>query len=309
MVHFVVVCIATYKRPLGLERVLESLRDQTFKGRMAVVVADNDTAGTGLAVAARLRPGYPRELVAVPAPERGISSARNATVNAAFHHFPDLDAIASIDDDMWATPSWLDELVRGLDHWKADLANGPVVPQFEVEPQSWMVMEGFFGSQKIRNGIIPSARATNNLIVRAAVYGRYLPAPFAREFGLSGGEDVDFAFRCKRDGAVAAWLDTAVAYEFIPTTRMTESWLRSRATRVGNSNVRVQRRSHPGLHWELLRLSRTVGLVGIGLVALATARSRESRLRAFLMLDRARGKIQAHVGGSDIQEYERTHGR
>ena len=81
----VCVCIPTYKRPLGLTRLLRELPGLTGDFEIHVVVADNDAEGTEGLTAAReiATTGYPLPLTAIAVSERGIAQTRNALVETA----------------------------------------------------------------------------------------------------------------------------------------------------------------------------------------------------------------------------------
>ena len=96
----VTVCVATYKRPDGLRKLLDSLQQQVDAPPFEIVVVDNDREESARRVveAAKGDPAI-RYLVE---PRRGLAQVRNRSVAESQATF-----LAFIDDDEWATPRWL----------------------------------------------------------------------------------------------------------------------------------------------------------------------------------------------------------
>src|SRR5579883_1155797 len=105
----VAVCIATFRRPEGLRRLLSELQEQTFHGEppaVDVVVVDNDEARSAQAVC---RDSPLARLHYVHEPRRGIPQARNRAIKTARELGCGL--IAFIDDDELPANDWLDQLL------------------------------------------------------------------------------------------------------------------------------------------------------------------------------------------------------
>ena len=81
----VAICICTFRRPQELRKLLESLQSLDTKQDVRVFVADNDPqSAEGLRVCqSQDAPGFRWPLKAFLAREPGISSARNAVIEAA----------------------------------------------------------------------------------------------------------------------------------------------------------------------------------------------------------------------------------
>jgi succinoglycan biosynthesis protein ExoM len=75
------------------------------------------------------------------------------------------------------------------------------------------------------------SRTGNVLFRRAILQG--MPEAFRPEFG-TGGEDQDFFMRTNRRGCVFVWCNEAVAYETVPPSRWTRSYMLKRALLRGN---------------------------------------------------------------------------
>jgi hypothetical protein len=78
------VCVATYKRPQLLARLLESLINQETAGEFTyrIIVADNDADGSAAPIVERFRARGPEILYAIE-PEQSVSLARNKSISLA----------------------------------------------------------------------------------------------------------------------------------------------------------------------------------------------------------------------------------
>lgn len=97
------VCIATYKRPQLLKKLLLSLVGQETGGEFSfsIIVTDNDAQRSAEPVVRELNASGQKIIYAVE-PEQNISLARNKSLS-----FATGDYIATIDDDEYADPRWL----------------------------------------------------------------------------------------------------------------------------------------------------------------------------------------------------------
>src|SRR5258708_1379672 len=108
----VTVAIPTFKRPRGLERLLEALARLDTGACVTVLVADNDAQGhegADLCAAIRAR-GYRWPIRSTVVAQRGIAQARNALVEVALADAR-MEYLAMLDDDEWPEPHWLNALL------------------------------------------------------------------------------------------------------------------------------------------------------------------------------------------------------
>jgi hypothetical protein len=63
------------------------------------------------------------------------------------------------------------------------------------------------------------------MLIRRSVLEDYLDEPFSHAFAFTGGSDLKFFTRCRRDGRFFAWADSAFALETTPPERTCVSWL------------------------------------------------------------------------------------
>jgi glycosyltransferase involved in cell wall biosynthesis len=226
----VAICIATYQRPDGLDRLLAGIAAQELSDpapHMRVVVVDNDAAGTtSQAVIDRWRPRLP-ELILEREPRQGISFARNRALDAA----GEPDFVAFIDDDEVPAVDWLEQLLRVQRAYGADVVRGPVIPHFANQPEPWILAGGFFDRPRHPTGTEVEIAYTHNTLLRWNPYGRDLR--FSPRYARSGGSDTHFFTLARRRGARIVWCDEAVVAEWNPPARQTVKWLAKRQYRIG----------------------------------------------------------------------------
>ena len=94
----VVICVITYLRPVGLERLLRRLAALDVSGAsVSLVVVDNDPAMSAGPVVDAVRDSLDWEIALVGEPRRGITHARNTALAVALSQQPDW--IGWMDDD------------------------------------------------------------------------------------------------------------------------------------------------------------------------------------------------------------------
>lgn len=225
------VCIATHRRPQGLERLLASLVDQEGAPPFDVVVIDNDAQGSAAPIVARFAAAL--AITYQVEPTRGLARVRNRAVAAATGTF-----IAFIDDDEWAAPDWLAALHRRARELAADVVIGPVQVIFDEATPPEIRTCGVFDPAPVGDGErVPWwFTRTGNAYVRRAALARQ-PGPFSEAFNLTGGEDVDLFRRMIAAGAVIVAVHDAVVHEYRPSARANFRWLMRRAARDGHNKA------------------------------------------------------------------------
>lgn len=227
----VAVIVPTLRRPESLERALRSLFAQTgVEDRLAaIVVVDNDPAGTARETVQRLTGDAPCPLTYRHEPRPGVATARNAALSAT-----DAPLIAFLDDDEAASPGWLVALLSAQAQTGADAVFGPIrgrVPQGTGWATAYL--ERFFGREgPDATGLIDHAYGCgNSLMVRATA----LPgaAPFDASADQSGGEDDALFAALKARGGRFGWAADAWVDEFAPAHRATMRYALARAFAYG----------------------------------------------------------------------------
>jgi cellulose synthase/poly-beta-1,6-N-acetylglucosamine synthase-like glycosyltransferase len=275
-----------------------------------VLVADNDAEKhEAYDLCAAMRAGYRWPLEVIVVEHRGIAQARNALVASALANTSSA-FVAMLDDDEWADPQWLTELLRVQKETGADVLQGAIRRVFEGKaPGDWAVRcEGVSDVVAPSGPIDDLMGAGNLLIARRAL--EYLPAPwFDPAFSLSGGEDKDFFVRLKACGAKFAWANEAVAFDLVPESRANLAWVLQRAYSVGSSDMRVFLKHRPPIAARLREYALiTAALMVYPALYAAFALSPTGRIRPLRKLYRAAGKIAA-LCGQTYSEYSVVHGQ
>ncbi len=236
----ITVCVATFKRPLGLARLLESLANQDADGLgYSIVVVDNDAQGSARGVVERFRSSNAIEIAYDIEPVRGIAQARNRSVRLAKGDF-----VAFVDDDEEVCRCWLRELYECAVRNDADAALGPVQPALPSGCPSWIKKGRFFVRPQHPNDAAVDRGRTCNVLVRKKWLDLF-ELPFDPELGLSGAEDSDFFERIRRLGARFYWAEKAKVTEYVEKDRLTVRWLIMRAFRGGQGFASRHRPESP----------------------------------------------------------------
>jgi glycosyltransferase involved in cell wall biosynthesis len=305
----VVVAIPTFRRPKGLERLLNALEELKTDARVRVLVADNDSDGRqGFEVCSVFRErGYRWPLEAIIVPERGIAQARNALLEAALAD-TGADFIAMLDDDEWPHPQWLAEFLRVQQQTNTDALASAVLREFDEEPGRWVQTCEGMSPVRGQSGPMAIIDSTASVLVRRACF-EDMPKPwFDPAFALTGGEDRDFFTRLKALGKCFAFCDEAIVYAHVPVSRSGLGWALKRAYRVGNSDMRVFLKNRHNAGEMLREVAKIAGALLLSpalLVMLAPIPNR--RAIGLMRPCRAVGKIAA-LFGRHYNEYATVHG-
>ena len=291
------ICIATYRRPEGLSRLLDSL--ERLKLPMGIqietIVVDNDCDGSAAAVA-QSRSGSLEPIHYCVEPRRSIALTRNRALSKASGEW-----ILFIDDDEVADENWIAEYLKLVEREPCDGAFGPVLPRLEAVVTPWLDIDTLYAPHRHTTGetLGVGGLYTGNALVRRRLFEncRFDPA-----FGLTGGEDTELFGRMLAAGARFLWCDEALVVEFVPPERHRLAWFVQRAFRGGWVYTRVARLRTPG--GNVGRWLRAVAqLCGLAiLVPLATFGGRRALLRVVLRMCTQAGHLWASMGRS-YEEY------
>jgi glycosyltransferase involved in cell wall biosynthesis len=294
------VCIATYRRPESLGRLLEGLT-KLGPGTPAfeVVVVDNDTAGSAAPVAASFSDRLPLRFAVEP--RRSVAHARNLSVALARGAF-----VAFIDDDEVPDPRWLAELHAAVSAAGADGGFGPVEVRFDDDVPAWIHRSAFFeGSVQPTGATVPWWRArTGNALIRRSSLGNRAE-PFDPRLGSTGGEDTDLFYRMIRSGARFIAVESARVVERRSRHRSSGWWMLRRSFRQGGTIVDVSLR-HERAVTQLRAWSRAaVRVVTEGCRAVRHFRTRDRSFEHLLNATQSLGML-AVMFGLRYHEYGRA---
>ena len=249
------VCIATFKRPALLKRLLRDLLAQQLPDGVSthIIVVDNDPLESARPVVAASR-AWCGSVEYLTQPEQNIALTRNSALD---HSQGEL--IAFIDDDESAPTGWLSALLTAMERYSADVVLGPVTGILPESAPRWIAKGRFFERPALPSGTRIQVGVTGNALVKAsAVRGK---VEFAPRYGLSGGEDTDFFQQLWRRGALMVWCQEAPLTEYVPEGRLTRRWLLRRGFRGGQCHADIVDRPEGGIRllaWFAKRASLAV---------------------------------------------------
>lgn len=225
------VAICTYNRASLLPRVLDSVASQTLaKDRFEIVIVDNGSTDRTpeVVAAAQVKDSRIRYVVE---PEAGIAHARNRALREARG-----DYLAFIDDDAWADPKWLDNLLAPLQSVRPipECVVGPVSLVWEGERPQWFPAR--FESLLCRYDMGAEPRfldaggyllTTNSLFHRETLLtlGGMRTDLGHRRKALIGGEDNDIFNRLVANAYRVYYQPEARVYHPVPKERQTRRFL------------------------------------------------------------------------------------
>jgi len=228
------ICIATYKRPELLLKLLESLFAQNLPKdfNLEVIVVDNDVEETAKNICNEFKSNDIFKMYYSVQPEKNISLTRNQAVKNSTGEY-----ILFIDDDGYANDNWILELLKCLKTFNADAIFGTVIPYFEEGTPNWIKKSHFFERTIQNTGETSKFTRTGNCIVKSNLI-KSLNGPFDPEFGLTGGEDGILFGRLAAKGARFIFCAEAIVYDFVSKDRANLKWLSKRSFRIGITYTR-----------------------------------------------------------------------
>lgn len=311
------IAVLTYRRPHDLRALLPMLVDQATvidhtRYRPGILVVDNDHVASARRIveAAAESAGPDVEIRYEHEPVPGISAGRNRALVAS----SDDDLLAFIDDDERPTEQWLVRLLETRERYSSDVVQGPVVSEFEVEPDSWTTAGRFFQRRRLTTGTVLDVAVTNNLLLDLRVVRR-LELLFDMDLGTTGGEDTLFTRRLHQAGVPMVWCAEAFVVDVVPANRSSRRWVRQRAISTGNSSALVTLKLAPGPADRALARA-TLASKGVARVLVGTGRAGAGKVLG-LTTQSARGTRTLMRGwgmtlgacGFAYHEYGRSHGR
>jgi glycosyltransferase involved in cell wall biosynthesis len=229
------VAVLTFKRDDDLAQVLPLLVQQVHANRapelaIRILVIDNDPDGSAAERVRALGRTTDVPVVYVNETTPGISAARNRALSES----ADSRLLVFIDDDEHPTEDWLSILLATWRNLRPIAIIGPVVSEYDVEPEPWVVKGEYFARRRMPTGTPTGVASTNNLLLDLD-FVRDRGIRFDPTLGLSGGEDTMFSRQLVRAGGLIVWCDEAIVVDRVPADRVTRRWVVLRAVSSGNA--------------------------------------------------------------------------
>ncbi|WEG08165.1 glycosyltransferase [Microbacterium horticulturae] len=292
------ICIATYRRPLLLAQLLQSVAvsveertDGTPLPRVLVIDNDGSASAKEIVRAAPIMCDYIRE------PRPGIVAARNA----ALRNLTDAERwVIFVDDDEVVNPDWYSTLMAAR-RLRAAIVTGPVVPRFSPDTPKWITSGGFFQRPRRLTGDVNPHPATNNALVDRTFIKKLANPWFDEAYSITGGSDSDFFGRIVASGGTSVWCDEAIVSEDIPQQRANFRWIFRRNVRLGNVTRRVTLRDTNSLMIVILGTSRC--LLGFFECTFDLTRGRV-RQQSLAHFAKGIGMVRS-IFGHNVSEYRR----
>jgi glycosyltransferase involved in cell wall biosynthesis len=296
------VCICSYGRPAMLKRLLLKLNDQVTEGLFtySIVVADNDAAGSGASVVAKMISNCKIRIRYCVEPRRSNALVRNKAVENAEGAF-----IAVIDEDEIPEPTWLLTLYKTLCKHRVDGVLGAVKLHFDEVPPSWLRESGIYRRKVRPTGTIVQWRESltgNALFKRGMIVCDRVP--FHPECRL--GEEQDFFRRKIEAGYRFIWSADAVVTETIIPARWKRRYILRKAVSQGATVERQSNCNPLNVVKSLIAVPLYLLLVPFALLA-----GHACFMRLMVNLCNHSGKLLAFAGfrrfpGEDARDYPQS---
>ena len=225
------VCICTYKRPDLLRNLLQKLQQQNTDNLFtySAVVVDNDINKTAQDTVRNLKKSSTIKIDYFHEPEQNIALARNKAIENAHGSY-----IAFIDDDEFPVSDWLLNLYMTMHRHKSDGALGPVRPYYPDNTPEWLIKSKLCERPEHKTGTVMhwSDTRTGNVLLDKKMFENK-DNRFGREFGRTGGEDIEFFKKMAAAGKTFVWCNEAPAYETVPKERWSKDFYKQRSLRIG----------------------------------------------------------------------------
>lgn len=305
----VAVCIATYKRPRGLHRLLSSLKELKFNKSQTpdwqIIIADNDASASMRNLVEDFKNSSSIPVIYGTASTRGIASARNRAIVLA----GTVDFIAFIDDDEVADPLWLDELLHTQQRFDADVVNGPVIPKFEEPAPAWVLKGRFYNKRRFPTGTAITWASTANILIKHS-WLHMVPGPFDENLNLTGGSDTLLSFQLWRLGAKMVWSDEAIVEEYNPPGRVSVQWILRRAYRLGTNTAMIETKINPSFLARSTRAMKSLIRILLGFLLLVPAsiyRGYAGLIQSLVYINLGVGELSG-LAGIRFMEYKHIFG-
>ena len=303
----ILVAAPTYRRNALLDGLLKSLSELVLPewAEVSFVIIDNDREGGARPVVESWQAAFTRPLAYELEEAPGVTHVRNRALRLA----AEADLLAFIDDDEFAHPGWLAELVKRYRATAAAAVFGPVEPVYPGTAPGWMKDWAVHGTPIEEDADQTKPGATCNCLIDMSVV-RKEGMTFDPRMSLTGAEDTLFFTQLLDRGHRLTRAKNARVYEHIPAERATCGWLLRRWYRTGLTDALIAGRKMKPLFARIRGSVHGVIRVAAGSVLTAVmaigtlGQNRKAIMSSAYTVSRGLGMISFAMGKS-YEEYGR----
>jgi succinoglycan biosynthesis protein ExoM len=229
------VCIATFKRPVLLRKLIQSLFDQKNLEDiiLEIIVVDNDIEKSAKEIVSEFSNTSSITISYYEQPIQNIALTRNMALDKSSGHY-----IAILDDDETADNYWIRNLIDTVVRYNADAVFGYVIPVFPHNTPVWIQQREIYFMPMGKTGAPALNYYTTNCMFKASNVKKF-NLRFDTEYGLSGGSDrvfFDLLYEYKFKFVVCR---EAITYETISAYRTKLKSICYRQIQKGNNYGRI----------------------------------------------------------------------
>lgn len=228
------IAVCTYNRAKLLPRALKSIALQQLKDVLEVIVVDNNSTDNTFEIVEKFQNEMPIPLRYIRETKKGISHVRNRAISEVKTNY-----LLFLDDDAWASPDWIMNLIRQLNnehiHETPFCIVGPVKlvwegdgrPNWFPERYESLLCEYNFGPTSLflsKNDYL----LTTNVLFHTETIKKI--GGFKTDLGrigdrTLGGEDNEIFQRLYKNNYKVWYQADALVFHPVPVERQRESYL------------------------------------------------------------------------------------
>ena len=229
------VCIATFKRPALLRKLIQSLFEQKKIDDiiLEIIIVDNDIERSAKEIVSEFSDTSLVTISYYEQPIQNIALTRNMAVDKSSGHY-----IAIIDDDETADNYWIRNLIDTVVRFNADAVFGYVLPVFPHSTPVWIQQREIYFMPMDKTGDPAFSYYTTNCMIKASNVRKF-NLRFDPEYGLSGGSDRVFFDLLSEYKFKFVVCREAITYETIPAHRTKLKSICNRQIQKGNNYGRI----------------------------------------------------------------------
>jgi succinoglycan biosynthesis protein ExoM len=252
------VCIATFKRPDLLRKLIQSLFNQKKLDDiiLEIIVVDNDSEKSAKEIVAEFFDTSTITISYYSQPVQNISLTRNMAIDKSSGQY-----LAIIDDDETADEYWIRNLMDTIVRFNADAVFGYVIPVFDSNVAPWKKQREIYFLPVGKTGDSPSFYYTTNCLLKTHIINK-INLRFDPKYGLTGGEDSVFFDLLSKYQAKYIVCREAISYEVVPRYRTELKFICYRYFQKGNNEGRIINDSQQSKFQKIIKLIKS--LLGIG---------------------------------------------